>query len=317
MEKPEPDAQAGERNDDNDKLDNERSVRKQRRNLGRMARRRRKKASEIEAQSVLKKRSDAGSSGILPTDRAYTLPSVKELSDLSPEDEKLLTDQLGYLPGNALSVVARLGILGCDTDEGVDRNSPLVAKLYPLAVRDECDGKKSKRKRRRVSTNTSAECVRDKSEDSDNQGFPSSSVIEPFPTMYWVTHPYVRALISKLELEKLGTELESRLVKDESMIEKMKLAHEKYGRERHGLLTSQDKEWIKERKWEAAFAESRGVAGIRNRLSVKCLHAHAAHFWSGCADNIIGELVANAVKDKIRTSKEACDGSIRATHPQN
>ena len=127
--------------------------------------------------------------------------------------------------------------------------------------------------------------------------------MEPFPTIYWVTNPRVKALISKLELEKMGLELEQRLKESANDLESMKKAHQEYGNERLDLITSSSKDWkwIQEKGWEPAFASSRGVAGIRNLASIKCLHAHAAHYWSGCQHNIVGKLVADKVSSMMMT----------------
>ena len=42
------------------------------------------------------------------------------------------------------------------------------------------------------------------------------------------------------------------------------------------------------------------VAGIRNHGAVKCLHAHAAHFWSGCKDNVVSEEVTALLNEQAQ-----------------
>ena len=134
-------------------------------------------------------------------------------------------------------------------------------------------------------------------------------LLEPFPTIFWVTHPRIKALVSKLELERMGTEYETILKEDlqkengadgtlpeDSALASMKKAHLAYGQERRDLLLPQDWANIQQRHWESAFdVSTRGVAGIRNHATVKCLHAHAAHYWSGCRDNVVGKWVADRV----------------------
>ena len=218
-----------------------------RRNLGRQARRRRKKMLEIEkaaevASSTTTQHANQTKPSILPTDRNYVWPGVEQQRELTEPDQQALLGQLGYIPGNALSVGARVHTA---IPELASENSPLVLKLYPLVLREESDSTKSRRKRKRQETDT-------------------NTLMEPFPTIYWVTHPRIKALISKLELQNLGNQFEKRLQQDSQAMASMELAHRQYGEERYNTITSKDWEWIRQRKWEAAFAKTRGVAGIRN-----------------------------------------------------
>ena len=291
---------------------------KKRRNLGRQARRRRKKVLEIEAAASATRittttttpnDSSTSSKSVLPTDREYVWPAVMERCTLTKADKAALVAQLGYLPGNALSVAARMkDVLPLQQLQEYD-NSPLVLKLYPLVYRDETDGTKSRRKRRqrKEENNCLAETSTKPSGDNNNNKKKKKKrnppLMEPFPTIYWVTNPRIKALISKLELEKMGLELEQRLKESANDLESMKKAHQEYGNERLELITSSSKDWkwIQEKGWEPAFASSRGVAGIRNLASIKCLHAHAAHYWSGCQHNIVGKLVADKVSSMMMT----------------
>jgi hypothetical protein len=302
---------------------------------------------------------------ILPTDRGYLQERVEQLRTLSELDRLALLRQLGYLPGNALEVVARVEdfFQGSETSKIsagrlLKMDDPVVIKLYPLALRDEADGTKARRKRRRNpqsiidSTGTkndeSSPSIPAPSFNDDNLDNESKAdagtiapvdnnvddhtstvesqnpLLEPFPTIFWVTHPKIRALVSKLELDRLGShfeqllarhQLDSSCTNDEQMqqeqqqqqqqkelkqqpspLESMKRAHAAYGQERHDLILPQDWEYIRQRKWERAFSTSnRGVAGIRNPASVKCLHAHLAHYLSGCQHNIVGKWVAERV----------------------
>jgi hypothetical protein len=89
----------------------------------------------------------------------------------------------------------------------------------------------------------------------------------------------------------------------------MEKAHASYGLERYQLLTVSDMELIRGRGWEAAFAASRGEAGIHNYAAVKCLHAHAAHYLSepiGTANNVVGEWVMQ-VKADLTVPQEKMD----------
>jgi hypothetical protein len=498
-------------------------IKGRRRNLGRQARKRRKKYLEIEAAFVaaataasvetnintsvvttsstttttttttMESTEEAGDGDqevlgsnattttaskttVLPTDRGYVLDDVRRRTVLSEADRHDLIRQLGYLPGNALRVVARVedafssddlqrlvaaaamvttttttattatpktktttttstqgesagatdaantntnintntntntnsnSNLNNDSDNHSTTNTsgtttncndmqtnerktkamasmiqtmmkePLVIKLYPLVLRDESSSTKRRRKRRReetedhstdhhngISTNKNPPAnTASAGTTGTREGATSSAagtvalpqttpLMEPFPTIYWVTHPLIKALISKLELDRVNVQFEQRLLDEETErkkseeshptdhdsnsssssnnnsntvvtchsstpLESMKRAHISYGRERRGLLSSRDMEYVKGRRWydetssspsssssppktktatAAPFSDGCGVAGIRNPKAVKCLHAHAAHYWSGNNDNVVGFWVWERLK---------------------
>ena len=472
-------------------------IKGRRRNLGRQARKRRKKYLEIEAafvaaataagaetnitasvvttsastttestetavdgdQEVLGSNATATAikTTVLPTDRGYVLDDVRRRTVLSEADRHDLIRQLGYLPGNALRVVARVEDAFSSDDlqrlvaaaamvttktktttatqgesdgakdaasSNTDSNSklsngsdnhrttdtsdttttncndmqtnerkkkamasmiqtmmkePLVIKLYPLVLRDESSSTKRRRKRRRMDTeddstdhhNGASSTNKTPAANSISAGttgtkdgatssadgtvaLPQTTpLMEPFPTIYWVTHPLIKALISKLELDRVNVQFEQRLLNEETERKKsedshptddanandsnnnnnnagvtchsstplasMKRAHISYGRERRGLLSSRDMEYVKGRRWydetsssltspssppktktktatAAPFSDGCGVAGIRNPKGVKCLHAHAAHYWSGNSNNVVGFWVWERLK---------------------
>jgi hypothetical protein len=295
---------------DNVNVDDYESSRKRRRNLGRSARRRRKKILEIEAlansaaiaeesSSTLphSNNNDNDDNIILAKDRQHVWPSGQTLRQLDASDEQSLLNQLGYLPGNALQAAAR-----ADAIPGLDPNhptAPIVLRLYPIVIRDETDGKRRHhkprvRKQQQQQLTNGEEATSSTTEDDSRH-----HLLEPFPTIYWVTHPRLRALISRLELDQVGAALEKKLKEDAVAMEQMKRAHLLYGQERQALLQESDWVWIRQRNWQDAFGENRGVAGIRNPASVKCLHAHAAHYLSGCEENVIGKWVVEKVLQLI------------------
>lgn len=439
-------------------------IKARRRNLGRQARKRRKKYLEIEAAasafvaaaaagSVETKATERAGDGhqeglgsdsittaskstttILPTDRGYVLDDVRKRTVLSEDDRRDLIRQLGYLPGNALRVVARVedafspedlerifaaaavapktttarqsesatatdasntnvssnlnnnndsenkvttdtnGTTTINANQTNERRAknmtsvirtiikePLVIKLYPLVLRDESSSTKRRRKRRReeVNNNSTNHHGTNKNETAPananaNATIPttgtgtdparnaigvavadsskSAPLMEPFPTIYWVTHPLIKALISKLELDRVNVQFEKRLLDEDgernqsgncnptaencnnegdchssAPLASMRRAHKSYGKERRGLLSSRDMEYVKGRRWydvsssngknsTAPFSDGCGVAGIRNPKAVKCLHSHAAHYWSGNDDNIVGYWVWERLK---------------------
>lgn len=127
-------------------------------------------------------------------------------------------------------------------------------------------------------------------DDNDEHESAKKHIVEPFPTMYWLTSPKLRILISQMELSKDNNvqTMEARLRSSQSYLDQMERAHESYGRTRWELLTSQDKESVVQRGWGNALDERRGVAGIslkKGRFDcVKCLHAHVAHYLAQVAE---------------------------------
>jgi hypothetical protein len=271
---------------------------------GRAARQRRRKVRDIqEAEEALREGRDlsslASTSTAIPNDRSSVWPAVLDCRNeygWSQEDEIALVGQLGYLPGNAISVCARASEVTCLND--INGAEPVVLKLYPIAVREECSGTSTGGRRKARKRTRQAKDIADESD-----AFSDKHLIEPFPTMYWVTSPKLRILISKLELESFGVKLKEKLESDAESLESMKRAHVAYGKARKELLSDSDSALIMERKWEPAFAETRGVAGLRHYSAIKCLHAHAAHFLSGengSNDNVVGRWVIQEVENRLR-----------------
>jgi uncharacterized protein len=150
-------------------------------------------------------------------------------------------------------------------------------------------------------SSTEAAAAADMAPDDDEQGSISDTnwLVEPFPTIYWLTHPTLHAAIAELERDGYGVHYEQRLAADTVALDCMRRAHTTYGKKRWLLLSSTDQAYIQRRNWhESAFSTQRGVAGSTNPNAVKCLHAHTAHYLSGCTDNVIGQWAMEAVNDK-------------------
>jgi hypothetical protein len=301
-----------------------------RKNHGRAARRRRRKVLEISkaedayttgTTTTTTTTTEAISRPVLPTDRSQVREAVKEVRlqlEWKEEDELALLRQLGFVPGNAIGVCCRMQVLEeqlqgslptATTATPAAAEEPVVVQLYPLATRDEflggrSDGRKFKsRKRRRANHPTEAGGGTPRGDNDGRQESEQVSVLEPFPTMYWLTHPLLRIWVSKLEVNGYGVELEKRLASDPGARERMQRAHQSYGVARWRLLTAKDQAWIHQRKWGPALDESRGVAGIRNHAAVKCLHAHTAHYLAGCQDNLVGRWVVEKIRGMVADTK--------------
>merc|ERR1712238_195098 len=93
-------------------------------------------------------------------------------------------------------------------------------------------------------------------------------------------------------------------------LQRQRAAHLSYGNERWATLTHHDKETIiYPRKWEGAIGPERGVAGIRRYETVKCLHAHAAHYLASCGC-ACGMAAAAAVEAGIATTTTTTTGAV-------
>lgn len=160
-------------------------------------------------------------------------------------------------------------------------NAPVVLRLYPLAIREIQSFSNGNSRRGR------------KFQSNNNKPIQQEDVIEPFPTIYWLTCPILKTLISLLEHNQYIKIFEERLQSSSSFLSDMQQAHASYGKFRWEMLTNQDKDL----GWKECLGESRGVAGLRNAHRIKCLHTHAAHYLSGEERNVVGKWVMDTVKE--------------------
>lgn len=109
---------------------------------------------------------------------------------------------------------------------------------------------------------------------------------EPFPTLFWLTCPNIIDQISRLEHQGLIQKLESLLQEDEVMIQAYHDNHRQYLEERWEILTPEDQQWLHHQGWKENYL-SRGIGGIANWDSLKCLHLQYAHHLA--RENVIGQ----------------------------
>jgi len=195
---------------------------------------------------------------------------------VSQSDQDIIKQQLGYIPPNLHSVSAR----------SKENSNPIAIQTYPL-------GGGSPQRRAKAAQN-----------------------LTPFPTLFWLTCPLVSKAISNLEREGAAKLLEARLHDTENAFEEMMACHEEYAKLRWNSLVSEDRNLLlsgisfnddkgnnqdsisfdeaKRKKQFEGFCnilQKSGVAGTDyNRKdgslpSVKCLHAHYAHYRSVCDEN--------------------------------
>jgi len=99
---------------------------------------------------------------------------------------------------------------------------------------------------------------------------------EPFPTFYYLTHPWLSARLSTLEAAGLMAQLQQRLALEPELQVAYLKAHESYLAEREQLLSVE---------------EIVGISAGGMPTRVKCLHALAAHSLAkGPGLNPIGDI---------------------------
>jgi hypothetical protein len=180
-------------------------------------------------------------------------------------EQEVVRAQLGYLPPNFVQVSAWTA----------DHDTPVACQTYPL--------------------NGGAARRRAKAAPSE-KGMPSS----PFPTLYWLSCPDISSAIADLERRGYVRRMEERLLLlDESHHKDWIHCHESYAMERWQTLSSKDQQLLEDQPRMKAMLLESGVAGtdFRSQMqpdgtfspSVKCLHAHYAHFRSGGTLNLVGQ----------------------------
>jgi hypothetical protein len=186
----------------------------------------------------------------------------------------IISRQLGYAPENFIRVGASTDVATAKCMETTTfTRYPLVSILYPL-------------------------------NHNDLGGRYSDGYMKPFPTILWMTCPYLHTRVSRLEDAGWVEKLRQRLVGEsnsedssdgkENQIDyvvQMEGAHKQYAEFRWSLLTPEDQEAIRDSDYYKAFADV-GIAGMKNFRGVKCLHCHYAHYLCFPEHgNVIGEWV--------------------------
>jgi hypothetical protein len=104
---------------------------------------------------------------------------------------------------------------------------------------------------------------------------------EPFPTFYYLTHPWLTSRLSTLEAGGLMAKMQDRLALEPELQASYQLAHESYLSEREQLLSVE---------------EIVGISAGGMPTRVKCLHALAAHALAkGPGLNPIGDIALTEV----------------------
>jgi len=111
---------------------------------------------------------------------------------------------------------------------------------------------------------------------------------KPFPTLYWLTCPYLSKEIDHLEAAGWVKRLEARLAQDEALQSQLSAAHRDYCAQRDRLLSAAERS-VLEQDGTVRGLIGRGIGGISDWQRLKCLHLHVAHEMA--AGNPIGRQV--------------------------
>ncbi len=119
--------------------------------------------------------------------------------------------------------------------------------------------------------------------------------VVPFPTLFWLTCPFLRSSIDRLEAAGLIREAEKMLRAAPRAMDAYHADHREYIAERWQLISETDRERLVEQGMTRSMLE-RGIGGLADQRKVKCLHLHYAHYL--VRGNIVGEFVDHLIEQR-------------------
>lgn len=111
---------------------------------------------------------------------------------------------------------------------------------------------------------------------------------KPFPTLYWLTCPYINKQIDKLENKGMIRDISNIISNDNNLKKKYIEITEKYIKERIDFFY----ELFPDKKINSIL-ENTGIGGIRNwkhELNIKCIHLHFAYYMVN-SDEVVGNII--------------------------
>lgn len=136
--------------------------------------------------------------------------------------------------------------------------------------------------------------------DAQHRRFASKTT--PFPTIFWLTCPHMRAAISSLESRGMIEGMRRRLREDDAFAREYQQVNRRYAAQRAGLLDADDRAWLQtggegaDRANLVWVISESGVGGLADWAGVKCLHMNMADYMAGNA-NPVGELCAQRLAE--------------------
>ena len=222
--------------------------------------------------------------GILACCCVLACSTVAGFSATSQSPVDAVKEQLGYVPPNFVSVSA----WKLKNDQ-----VPVAIKTYPL------HGGAKRRQNK-----------------ADRKGDVSS----PFPTLYWLTCPEISRAVADFERRGYIQIFESELKSDPELARRLIACHEEYAKERWESLTDEDRASLchddSSLHRMRNMLESSGISGTNFTIhndegedggpfvaSIKCLHAHYAHYRSTMmserTQNPVGEMIHERLEEEF------------------
>lgn len=118
---------------------------------------------------------------------------------------------------------------------------------------------------------------------------------EPFPTLYWLTCPFLKERVGRLEGGQAFLDIRKMIAEDAQFEAGLRRAADEYRRIRRRLyeeLPEGLKGLIGEKAAKDLLAS--GPGGVKDYRNIKCLHIHLANFISGMKDPV-GEEAARLI----------------------
>jgi len=137
---------------------------------------------------------------------------------------------------------------------------------------------------------------------------------KPFPTLFWLTCPFLTKQIDRLEAEGWIKGMDRQLEHDEALAASLRKAHRAYITERDRLLSPEDRASLEEAGMLKDLLE-KGIGGTADFMRVKCLHLHVAHAL--VRDNPIGERVLKLIPKQACPPDKVICASLKEDRPIN
>lgn len=197
--------------------------------------------------------------------------NIVEHASYSSDDKELVRQQLGYVPTNWVRVSAR-------TRSG----EPIAIQTYPLQ-----GGSARRQAKAQINNNY-------------------NDLGTPFPTLFWFTNPAIGIAIAELERQGYIQRIQESLDRSEQL--QLLACHQQYAALRWESLSLDHRQQLVD---ESSFQRLRnmlqysGIAGtiLHDKVSIpsiKCLHAHYAHFRSCTGhENPVGRRVHSLLQEKF------------------
>ena len=113
------------------------------------------------------------------------------------------------------------------------------------------------------------------------------SMIVPWPNLYWLVSPSLVRRVGRLEHRGYITKYYNQLQTSQDLLEEFAGQHEQYARDRWACLSCEDQAYCKDNSFIMSVVQGTGIAGLRYKSQVKCLHTHLAHYLA-TGENVVG-----------------------------